>query len=89
VYWTDTCLFSGGGSDTPRGELKRYVGSMTLPSDGTSSFVPFSNIDIGAPASLPVPGYLFAIATDNAGNTSEPGPCRAYVDDYIFRDGFN
>lgn len=32
--------------------------------------------------------YVFAIATDAAGNTSEPGPCHAFIDDYIFTDGF-
>ena len=88
VYWTDTCLFSGGGSDTPRGDMKRYVGFMNVFSDGTAFNVPYSNMDIQAAPGLTTPGYLFAIATDAAGNTSEPGPCRTFVNDYIFTDGF-
>ena len=93
VYWTDTCLFGGGGSDTPRGEMKRYAGFLNIYSDGSTFNLPFSNEDIMASGNLPhptpaAPGYLFAIATDGAGNTSEPGPCRTFVDDYIFSNGF-
>ena len=93
VYWTDTCLFAGQGADTPRGELKRYVGFLDVYGDGTVYNLPFSSEDIFAATNIPKPGpsspgYLFAIATDGNGNTSEPGPCRAFVDDYIFSDGF-
>ena len=92
VYWTDSCLFNGGGSDTPRGEMKRYVGFLNIYSDGSTFNLPFSNEDTIASRNLPhptaaTPGYLFAIATDSAGNTSEPGPCRTFVDDYIFSNG--
>ena len=86
VFWTDTC--TGSGADTPRGEMKRYVGYFFAHTDGTAFLVPWSNHNIYAPADIPKTGYLFATATDAAGNTSEPGKCFTFFDDYIFADGF-
>jgi hypothetical protein len=94
VFWTDSCLYSGGGTDTPRGDMKRYVGFFNIFSDGSTFNVPYSTEDVIASIDIPspgpaTPGYLFAIATDGNGNTSEPGPCHAFIDDYIFGNGFN
>jgi hypothetical protein len=92
VYWTDSCLFAGSGFDTPRGELKGYVGYFSMPGNGTTNTLFFPNTDLVASSRPPqVVGksyFLSAVATDAAGNTSEPGPCLPYVDDYIFADGF-
>ena len=85
-YWTDVCLpVDGSGS---RGELKRYVGYLSVGADGTTFLAPFSTTDIVAASGLPSTGYVFAITTDGSGNTSEPGPCHTYFDDYIFANGF-
>jgi hypothetical protein len=87
VFWTDTCVGSGP-NDTPRGEQKRYVGYFLVPVDTGTSFKTFPYTTILAPKTIPGTGYLFATATDGAGNTSEPGKCFPFTDDYIFSDGF-
>ncbi|HOV57875.1 MAG TPA: right-handed parallel beta-helix repeat-containing protein [Rhodanobacteraceae bacterium] len=87
VFWTDACTGSGP-NDTPRGEMKRYVGFFFVHTDGSAFLVPWSNLTLGAPANIPGAGYLFATATDAAGNTSEPGKCFPFTDDYLFTDGF-
>ncbi len=86
VFWTDTCV--GSGPDTPRGEMKRYVGFFFVHTDGSAFLVPWSGLKLAAPANIPGTGYLVATATDAAGNTSEPGKCFPFTDDYIFTDGF-
>ena len=88
VYWTDTCVGSGANNDTPRGEMKRYIGALSVPVTSSTSLKAFPYTTIIAPRSIPGTGFLFATATDAAGNTSEPGPCEAFVDDYIFTNGF-
>ncbi len=88
VFWTDTCVGSGSNNDTPRGEMKRYVGAVFVFVDFSSSLKAFPFTTITAPRSIPGNGYLFATATDGAGNTSEPGPCQTFVDDYIFTNGY-
>jgi len=50
--------------------------------------VPWSNLLITAPTNIPGTGYLFATETSASGNTSEPGKCFPFTDDYIFTDGF-
>lgn len=90
-FWTDTCV--AGDVLGPRGEFKGYVGFLNLYAAGTTNYSTFSNADIaitGKPPGLPGKTYyLSATATDASGNTSEPGPCSAYIDDYIFSNGFN
>lgn len=87
VFWTDTCVGSGP-NDTPRGEFKRYVGFFFVPVDSGTSFKSFPFQQITAPKDIPGTGYLFATATDGGGNTSEPGKCFPFTDDYIFSNGF-
>ena len=87
VFWTDTCVGSGP-NDTPRGELKRYVGYFFVPVTSGTSFATFPYTTIVAPKTIPGTGYLFATATDGGGNTSEPGKCFPFTDDYIFNNGF-
>ena len=86
LFWTDSC--TGTGVDTPRGEMKRYVGFFSLAVATNSHFVPWSNLPITAPANIPGNGYLFATETSASGNTSEPGKCFPFTDDYIFSDSF-
>ena len=90
-YWTDACLASDGTG--PRGELKKYVGFTNIYADGVAYASVFSALDVATSANLPTgpanTGFITAIATDAAGNTSEPGPCQPYIDDYIFANGFN
>lgn len=86
VFWTDAC--TGSGPDAPRGEMKRYVGYFFVHTDGTAFLVPWSNLNVSAPADIPKTGYLFATATDASGDTSEPGKCFPFYDDYIFSNGF-
>jgi hypothetical protein len=88
VFWTDTCVGSGP-NDTPRGEMKRYVGYFLVPVTAGTAFKPFPYTTITAPKNIPGTGYLFATATDGSGNTSEPGKCFPFTDDYIFTNGFN
>jgi hypothetical protein len=88
VFWTDTCVGSGP-NDTPRGEMKRYVGYFLVPVTAGTTFKPFPYTTITAPKTIPGTGYLFATATDGSGNTSEPGECFPFTDDYIFANGFN
>lgn len=87
VFWTDTCVGSGP-NDTPRGEQKQYVGYFFVHVDTGTSFKAYPYTTITAPRTIPGTGYLFATATDGSGNTSEPGKCFPFTDDYIFRDGF-
>jgi hypothetical protein len=87
VYWTDSCI--GTGPDTPRGEMKRYVGFFYVYANGAATFVTFPFQQVRAPVDIPKNGYLFAIATDAGGSTSEPGKCYPFTDDYIFTNGFN
>ncbi|HEY2396930.1 MAG TPA: choice-of-anchor Q domain-containing protein [Rudaea sp.] len=87
VFWTDTC--TGSGPESPRGEMKRYVGFFFVNIPNDSFFITWPGLRITAPASIPKNGYLFATATDAAGNTSEPGKCFTFTDDYIFGNGFN
>ena len=91
VFWTDTCLYPDvtKPSDRPRGDMKRYVGYFFVAVDPNTSFKAFPSTTITAPKTIPGSGYLFATATDAAGNTSEPGKCFAFYDDYIFTNGFN
>jgi len=86
VFWTDTC--TGTGVDAPRGEMKRYVGYFFVTANGSSTFVTFPDRYITAPSSIPSTGYLFATATNATGNTSEPGKCFPFDDDYIFTNNF-
>ena len=88
LFWTDTCVGSGANNDTPRGEMKRYIGNFSVPVPSNTFLKTFPYTTITAPRSIPGSGYLFATATDAAGNTSEPGPCEPFIDDYIFADGF-
>ena len=88
VFWTDTCVGSGP-NDTPRGEQKRYVGYFLVPVTVGTAFKTFPYTTITAPKTIPGTGYLFATATDGSGNTSEPGKCFPFTDDYIFTNGFN
>jgi len=76
VYWTDTCVATTSGTDSPRGELKKYAGRFSLPADGAAGFLPFSDVNISI-MNVPTGGYFSASATSGAGtnNTSEPGPC--------------
>jgi len=87
VFWTDTC--TGSGPESPRGEMKRYAGFFFVNILHGSSFITWPGQLITAPASIPKNGYLFATSTDAAGNTSEPGKCFTFTDDYIFSNGFN
>ncbi len=87
VFWTDSCVGSGP-NDTPRGELKRYVGYFFAYVSPGTSFKSFPYTTITAPKTIPGSGYLFATATDGAGNTSEPGKCYPFTDDYIFSNGY-
>jgi hypothetical protein len=87
VFWTDTCVGSGANNDTPRGEMKRYIGALSVAVSASTYLKPFPYTTITAPRSIPPKGFLFATATDGAGNTSEPGPCEPFVDDYIFTNG--
>ncbi len=86
VYWTDTCIT--GDAQGPRGELKQYVGFINLFTNGSVYADAFPSADMTAAAGLPVNGFLTAVATDASGNTSEPGTCVAFANDYIFADGF-
>ena len=88
VFWSDTCVGSGP-NDTPRGEMKRYVGYFMVPVTAGTTFKAFPYTTITAPRTIPGTGYLFATATDASGNTSEPGKCFPFTDDYIFANGFN
>jgi hypothetical protein len=88
VFWTDTCVGSGVNNDTPRGEMKRYIGALTVSVDASTYIKAFPYTTITAPRSVPGTGFLFATATDASGNTSEPGPCEPFVDDYIFTNGY-
>lgn len=87
VFWTDTCVGSGVNNDTPRGEMKRYIGPLFVSVPSNTFIKAFPYTTITAPRSIPKTGFLFATATDGAGNTSEPGPCETFVDDYIFSNG--
>jgi hypothetical protein len=87
VFWTDSCI--GSGPDTPRGEMKRYVGYFYVYANGSATFVTFPYQQISAPASIPSTGYLFATATDASGDTSEPGKYFPFTDDYIFTNGYD
>ena len=88
VFWTDTCVGSGSNNDTPRGEMKRYIGPVFVNAPSGTFLQAFPYTTITAPRSIPGHGFLFATATDGAGNTSEPGPCIEFVDDYIFANGY-
>lgn len=88
VFWTDVCVGTGSNNDTPRGEMKRYVGKLFVTVTASTFLKAFPSTTITAPRSIPGTGYLFATATDAAGNTSEPGPCQTFVDDYIFSSGY-
>ena len=88
VFWTDTCVGTGTNNDTPRGEMKRYIGPLFVAVPSNTYIKAFPYTTITAPRSIPGKGFLFATATDGAGNTSEPGPCEAFVDDYIFTNGY-
>jgi hypothetical protein len=88
VFWTDSCVGSGASNDTPRGEMKRYIGALNVAVPSGTYLQPFPYTTITAPRSIPGTGFLFAIATDGTGNTSEPGPCEPFVDDYLFTNGF-
>jgi hypothetical protein len=88
VFWTDTCVGSGTNNDTPRGEMKRYIGPLFVFVASSTYIKAFPYTTITAPRSIPGNGFLFATATDGAGNTSEPGPCEAFVNDYIFTNGY-
>ncbi len=87
VFWTDAC--TGSGPESPRGEMKRYVGFFPVAVPNSSFFIAWPGLRIKAPSSIPGTGYLFATSTDAAGNTSEPGKCFTFTDDYIFSNGFN
>lgn len=89
VFWTDTCVGSGTNNDTPRGEMKRYIGPLFVFVPSSTYIQAFPYTTITAPRSIPGKGFLFATATDGAGNTSEPGPCEPFVDDYIFTNGYD
>jgi len=84
VFWTDAC--TGSGPDTPRGEMKRYVGFFFVVAPASSSFVTFPYTRVATQATIPSDGFLFATSTDPSGNTSEPGKCFPVTDDYIFSD---
>jgi len=84
VFWTDAC--TGSGPDTPRGEMKRYVGFFFVVAPASSSFVSFPYTRVATQATIPGNGFLFATSTDPNGNTSEPGKCFPVTDDYIFSD---
>ncbi len=86
VFWTDTC--TGSGPESPRGEMKRYVGFFFLAIPNNSFFITWPGQQIKAPSTIPGTGYLFATETDAQGNTSEPGKCFPFTDDYIFSNGF-
>lgn len=86
VFWTDTC--TGSGPESPRGEMKRYVGFFFVAIPNNSFFITWPGQQITAPSTIPGTGYLFATETDAAGNTSEPGKCFPFTDDYIFSNGF-
>lgn len=87
VFWTDACVGSGP-NDTPRGEPKRHIGFIPVMVGTNTAFKALPTTTLTGNKGIPGTGYVFATATDGAGNTSEPGKCVTIIDDYIFRDGF-
>ncbi len=84
AYSSPVCDASGFGAGA------RWLAStaMTIPDPATvrTFSIEFS---LAPPATIADGAAITLTATDAAGNTSEFSPCRAYVNDRIFRDGFN
>lgn len=84
AYSSPDCSTSGFGDGA------RWLASsvMTIPDPATTRTfsIPFS---LAAPATIADGAAITLTATDDAGNTSEFSSCFAYVNDRIFRNGFD
>ena len=67
-----------------RGDLTLYLGSTVTGTTDANGDVSWS----GVIAEVPQGWVLTATATDEAGNTSEPAPCRSSVAGQLLSDGF-
>ncbi|MCB1036674.1 MAG: FG-GAP repeat protein [Acidobacteria bacterium] len=79
-------FFASGACDASgHGEAERYLGSLTVTTDGAGD----AAFSAGISGSLAEGELVTATATDPAGNTSELSACTAVnIDPEIFSDGF-